>query len=150
MIFVEGLCGGKGGSMHLFVGNFFGGYGVVGAYVSLGTGLAFAHKYKNDGAVCFTMIGDGAMNCGQVYESFNHAKLYSLPVIYVIENNNYGMGTAVKRCSSNTDLFRRGDRMPGIRISGLDVTTVRDTTKFAVQHVAKGNGPIIMELLTYR
>lgn len=136
--------------MHLFVGNLYGGYGVVGAYVSVGTGLAFAHKYKNDGGICFTMIGDGAMNCGQVHESFNHAKLYNLPIIYVIENNNYGMATAVERCSSNTELFTRGDTIPGIRVSGFDVTVVRDTTKFAVRFVTNGRGPIIMELLTYR
>lgn len=136
--------------MHLYTKNFYGGNGVVGAQVSLGTGLALAHKYKNDGGICFSVIGDGAMNSGQVLESFNLARLYNLPVIYLIENNNYAMGTSVKRSSSNTDLYKKGDLIPGIRISGMDVTTVRDTTKFAVQHILHGKGPIIVELLTYR
>lgn len=136
--------------MHLFAKNFYGGNGVVGQQVSIGTGLAFAHKYKNDGGICFIIMGDGAINCGQVFESFNLARLHNLPAIYLIENNNYGMGTAVSRVSANIDLYKRGDLVPGIRISGMDVTSVRDTTKFAVSHVLDGKGPIIIELLTYR
>lgn len=136
--------------MHLFLKNFYGGNGVVGAQVSLGTGLGFAHKYANDGGITFTILGDGAMNNGQIFESFNLAKLQNLPIVYVIENNNYGMGTSVARSSSNPELYKKGDMIPGIRVSGMDVTIVRDTTKFVVQHVLDGKGPIIMELLTYR
>lgn len=136
--------------MHLYTKNFYGGNGIVGAHVPLGTGIAFAHKYKNDGGICFTIMGDGAVNNGQVHESFNMAKLYNLPVVYVIENNNYGMGTCTDRSCANPNFYRRGDIIPGIRINGMDLLKVRDVAQFAVDYVVNGNGPIILELVTYR
>lgn len=136
--------------MHLYTRNFYGGNGIVGAHVPLGTGLGFAHKYKNDGGVCFTIMGDGAINNGQVHEAFNMAKLYNLPVIYIIENNNYGMGTCVERSSANVNFYKRGDVVPGIRASGMDVLVVRDVASYALEHVLDGKGPIIVELVTYR
>lgn len=145
-----GLAKGKGGSMHLYTEKFYGGNGIVGAHVPLGTGIAFAHKYKNDGGICFTIMGDGAVNNGQVHEAFNMAKLYNLPVVYIIENNNYGMGTCIERSSANCEFYRRGDVIPGIRLCGMDVSVVRDAVRFAVEHVLDGDGPIILELVTYR
>jgi pyruvate dehydrogenase E1 component alpha subunit len=149
-----GISHGKGGSMHMFSveHGFFGGHGIVGAQVSLGTGLAFAHKYKNDGGVCLAYFGDGAANQGQVYESFNMAELWSLPVIYVIENNQYAMGTSVKRSSSEAQLFRRGEsfRIPGIQVNGMDVKDVRGAAEEALAWVRAGKGPLLLEVMTYR
>ncbi len=149
-----GISHGKGGSMHMFSveHKFFGGHGIVGAQVSLGTGLAFAHKYNEDGGVCVAYFGDGAANQGQVYESFNMAALWKLPIIFVIENNGYAMGTAVKRSSAETHFYRRGTafRIPGMDVDGMDVLQVRQATEQALAYVRAGNGPVLMELKTYR
>jgi len=149
-----GISKGKGGSMHMFSveHGFYGGHGIVGAQVSLGTGLAFGHKYKGDGGVCLAYFGDGASNQGQVYESFNMAELWSLPVIYVIENNQYAMGTSVTRSSAEARLHRRGEsfRIPGIEVDGMDVLAVRAAAEEALAWTRGGKGPIILEMKTYR
>ena len=149
-----GYSKGKGGSMHMFSleKGFFGGHGIVGAQVPLGTGLAFAAKYRGTDHVSLTYFGDGAANQGQVYESFNMAELWKLPVIYVIENNQYGMGTSVARASSNTNLSKRGAAhgVPGEQIDGMDVRAVKAAGERAVKWCRDGNGPIILEMLTYR
>ncbi len=151
---VGGYSRGKGGSMHMFSleKRFFGGHGIVGAQVSLGTGLAFAHKYRKDGGVCLTYLGDGAVNQGQVYESFNMAQLWSLPVVYIIENNRYGMGTSVERASAGRELYRRGAAygIPGEQIDGMDVLAVKAAGQRAVERARSGQGPSILEMMTYR
>ena len=149
-----GYSKGKGGSMHMFSveKGFYGGHGIVGAQVSLGTGLAFANHYREDGKVSLTYLGDGATNQGQVYESFNMAKLWHLPVVYVIENNKYGMGTSINRASSTTDLSHRGASfdIPGEQVDGMDVRAVREAAGRAIEHARTGKGPYILEMLTYR
>ncbi len=149
-----GYSHGKGGSMHMFSQEkgFFGGHGIVGAQVPLGTGLAFAHKYKDKAAVSLTYLGDGAVNQGQVYESFNMAALWKLPVVYVIENNKYGMGTSIERASARTDLYNRGQAygIPGVQVDGMDVLAVREAARKAVSLARTGKGPQIMEMHTYR
>ena len=149
-----GISRGKGGSMHMFSveHKFYGGHGIVGAQVSLGTGLAFKHKYSKDGGVAMAYFGDGASNQGQVYESFNMAELWKLPIIFVIENNQYAMGTSVNRASSEDQLFRRGEsfRVPGLQVDGMDVLAVRGAAEEAVRWVRGGKGPILLELKTYR
>ena len=149
-----GYSKGKGGSMHMFSREkqFFGGHGIVGAQVALGTGLAFADKYRSNGAVSMIYFGDGAANQGQVYESFNMAELWSLPAIYVIENNRYAMGTAVTRASAQTDFSKRGVsfNIPGEQVDGMDVRAVREASARALEHARSGNGPYILEMLTYR
>jgi pyruvate dehydrogenase E1 component alpha subunit len=149
-----GISHGKGGSMHMFSteNRFFGGHGIVGAQVSLGAGLAFAHQYNDDGGVAVAYFGDGAANQGQVYESFNMAALWKLPIIFVVENNNYAMGTAVSRSSAETHFYRRGEafRIPGMQVDGMDVLAVRGAAEVALNYVREGNGPILMELKTYR
>ena len=149
-----GYSRGKGGSMHMFSKekNFYGGHGIVGAQVSLGTGLAFANRYRGNDAVSLTYFGDGAANQGQVYESFNMASLWKLPVIYIIENNRYAMGTSVARSSAETDFSQRGVsfRIPGIQVDGMDVRAVRSAGEMAVAHCRAGEGPIILEMQTYR
>ena len=149
-----GYSRGKGGSMHMFSRekNFFGGHGIVGAQVPIGTGLAFAHRYRDDGRISVTYLGDGAINQGQVYESFNMAALWKLPVVYVIENNRYGMGTSVSRASARTDLFHRGVAygIPGEQVDGMDVVAVYEAGLAAAEHARSGQGPIILEMLTYR
>ena len=149
-----GISRGKGGSMHMFSTEhkFYGGHGIVGAQVPLGAGLAFGHKYSEDGGLCMAYFGDGASNQGQVYEAFNMAALWNLPVIFVVENNGYAMGTAVKRGSAETQFYRRGTafRIPGMHVNGMDVLEVRAAAEVAVKHVREGNGPVLMELQTYR
>ncbi len=149
-----GISRGKGGSMHMFSveHGFYGGHGIVAAQVPLGTGLGFAHKYRNDGGLAVTYFGDGASNQGQVYESFNMAELWKLPVIFVIENNQYAMGTSVNRASSEDLLYRRGEsfRVPGLQVDGMDVLAVRGAAQTAVDWVRAGKGPLLLELKTYR
>ena len=149
-----GISKGKGGSMHMFSVDhkFYGGHGIVGAQVPLGAGLAFAHKYREDGGVCMAYFGDGASNQGQVYEAFNMASLWNLPIVFVVENNGYAMGTAVKRGSAETHFYRRGTafRIPGMDVNGMDVLEVRAAAEVALAHVRAGNGPVLMELKTYR
>ena len=150
----NGYSRGKGGSMHMFSKekNFYGGHGIVGAQVPIGTGLAFANAYRGNDRVCLTYFGDGASNQGQVYESFNMAELWKLPVVYVIENNRYAMGTAVTRSSALTDFSKRGSsfNIPGIQVDGMDVRAVKAAGDEAVAFCRAGKGPIILEMKTYR
>jgi pyruvate dehydrogenase E1 component alpha subunit len=149
-----GYSKGKGGSMHMFSREkrFFGGHGIVGAQVPLGTGLAFAHKYNEDGGVCLCYLGDGAINQGQVYESLNMAALWKLPVVYVVENNRYAMGTSVERAAAGSGLYMRGAPylIPGRRVDGMDVLAVKAAGDEAVAQARSGAGPYILELETYR
>lgn len=144
-----GITKGKGGSMHMFAENFYGGNGIVGAQVPLGAGMAFAQKYRKEQSVTFALYGDGAANQGQVFEAYNMAKLWDLPCIFACENNGYGMGTSAKRSSASTDYYSRGDYVPGIRVDGMDVISVYSATKFAKEYVLK-NGPLVFEFATYR
>ncbi len=150
----SGYSRGKGGSMHMFSKemNLFGGHGIVGGQVSLGTGLAFANHYRGNDAVCLTYFGDGASNQGQVYESFNMAELWKLPVVYIIENNRYAMGTSVVRSSALTQFSKRGSsfNIPGIEVDGMDVRAVKSAGDLAVKWCRAGKGPIILEMQTYR
>lgn len=149
-----GISRGKGGSMHMFSveQGFFGGHGIVAAQVPIGAGLGFAHKYKKDGGVALAYFGDGAANQGQVYEAFNMAELWKLPVIFVIENNQYAMGTSVNRASAEDQLYRRGEsfRIEGLQVDGMDVLAVRGAANTALEWVRGGNGPILLEMKTYR
>ena len=151
---IGGFSRGKGGSMHMFSveKNFYGGHGIVGAQVPIGTGIAFAHKYRGTKNLCLTYFGDGSVNQGQVYESFNMASLWKLPVIYIIENNEYAMGTSVKRSHSTTELYRRGEAfgIPGKQVNGMDVLAVREAGLEAVNYVREGHGPFLLEMKTYR
>lgn len=148
-----GYSAGKGGSMHMFSkeANFFGGHGIVGASSALGTGLGFAHKYNGDGGVAVAYMGDGSANQGQLYESYNMASLWKLPVLYVIENNGYAMGTSNARHAAG-ELYRRGEGfgIPGERVDGMDVFTVQAAARQALDYVRSGNGPYILEVMTYR
>jgi pyruvate dehydrogenase E1 component alpha subunit len=150
----HGYSKGKGGSMHMFSieKGFYGGHGIVGAQVPLGTGLAFANRYRGNDNVSLTYFGDGAANQGQVYESFNMAELWKLPVIYIIENNRYAMGTAITRSSATVDLSQRGSsfNIPGEQVDGMDVRAVKAAGEKAVKWAREGNGPYILEMLTYR
>ena len=149
-----GYSRGKGGSMHMFSSEkkFYGGHGIVGAQVPLGTGLAFANRYRGNKGVCLTYFGDGAANQGQVYESFNMAELWKLPVVYIIENNQYAMGTSVARSSALTDFSKRGVsfNIPGMKVDGMDVEAVEAAGKEAIEFCRAGKGPIILEMNTYR
>jgi len=151
----HGYSKGKGGSMHMFSRekNFYGGHGIVGAQVPLGAGLAFADRYRGNDLVCLTYFGEGAANQGQVYETFNMAALWKLPVVFIIENNRYAMGTAVTRSHARAEqLFARGAAfgIPGEQVDGMDVRAVKKAGDKAVKHCRAGNGPFILEMLTYR
>ena len=149
-----GYSKGKGGSMHMFSRekNFYGGHGIVAAQVPIGTGLGFAHKYKEDGGVNMTYYGDGAANQGQVFESMNMASLWKLPVVYVLENNQYGMGTSVARASATTELYARGEAfdIPGERADGMDILAVKKAGRKALAHARSGKGPFLLGMQTYR
>jgi len=148
-----GYSHGKGGSMHMFSREkkFYGGHGIVGATAPLGAGLAFAHKYRGDGGICTAYYGDGAANQGQIYEAYNLASLWKLPIIFIIENNKYGMGTSQKRHAAG-DLSKRGEgyAIPSEKVEGMSVLSVRAAALKAVEHVRGGNGPMILEIMTYR
>ena len=150
----DGYSAGKGGSMHMFSreADFFGGHGIVGAPAPLGTGIAFANRYRKNDRICFTYFGEGAANQGQVYEAFNMAGLWKLPVLYVIENNRYAMGTESHRTSAQADFSRRGASfdIPGQRIDGMDVHLIREAGREAAAWCRSGKGPYILELMTYR
>ena len=149
-----GYSHGKGGSMHMFSKekNFFGGHGIVGAQVSLGAGLAFSNWYRGNDRVGVAYLGDGASNQGQVYESFNFAALHKLPCIFVIENNVYGMGTSIRRASASKDLSKNGAPwgIPGVQVDGMDIVAVKEAADIAVAHARGGNGPYLIEMMTYR
>ncbi|XP_062141886.1 pyruvate dehydrogenase E1 component subunit alpha, mitochondrial-like [Drosophila sulfurigaster albostrigata] len=145
----SGCARGKGGSMHMYARHFYGGNGIVGAQIPLGAGIALASKYQQLDAVCVALYGDGAANQGQLFESFNMAQLWKLPVVFVCENNNYGMGTSSWRASSNTNNYTRGDYLPGIWADGQDVLAVRSAIEFAIGYALQ-RGPLIVELCTYR
>jgi pyruvate dehydrogenase E1 component alpha subunit len=151
---IGGSSRGKGGSMHMFSVEkaFYGGHGIVGAQVSLGTGLGFANHYRGDGKVSVVYFGDGAANQGQVYESFNMASLWKLPVVFIIENNQYAMGTSVERASAETELHKRGIsfEIPGEMVDGMDVIAVREAGRRAAAHARTGKGPMLLEMKTYR
>jgi pyruvate dehydrogenase E1 component alpha subunit len=149
-----GCSKGKGGSMHMFdtKRNFYGGHGIVGASASLGTGLAFASKYRQENSISLAYFGDGALNQGQIYESFNMAALWKLPIIYIVENNQYSMGTSIARHCSTPELYKRSESfgIPGIQIDGMNILEVIEKGKEAVDYVRQGNGPMFIEMKTYR
>jgi pyruvate dehydrogenase E1 component alpha subunit len=151
-----GITKGKGGSMHMFADRFYGGNGIVGAQVPLGTGLGFAIKYRNDmnskqdDSISLTFYGDGAANQGQVFESYNMAALWKLPVIFICENNKYAMGTSIERSTADPDFYKRGIVIPGLQINAMDLFAVRQSIKFAKRWASEGRGPLVMDFKTYR
>jgi len=147
----SGCVRGKGGSMHMYAKNFYGGNGIVGAQVPLGAGISFAQKYNNDGGATFSLYGDGAANQGQVAEAFNLAKLWDLPSVFICENNHYGMGTSTDRHAASAEFFKRGDYIPGVLIDGMDVLAVREAIRFAIDYcTVQKKGPLVYEISTYR
>jgi pyruvate dehydrogenase E1 component alpha subunit len=146
----SGCARGKGGSMHMYAKNFYGGFAVLGAQVPVGVGIGLANKYKENGGVSVALYGDGAANQGQVYEAYNMAKLWNIPCIFVCENNGFGLGTTAKRASANTNFYERAGYIPGIGIDGMDVVAVREAARFAIEYCASGNGPLVLETTTTR
>ncbi|KAL1855966.1 alpha subunit of pyruvate dehydrogenase [Paecilomyces lecythidis] len=146
----EGIAYGKGGSMHMFAPNFFGGNGIVGAQVPVGAGLAFAQQYNEEKATSIILYGDGASNQGQVFEAFNMAKLWNLPAIFGCENNKYGMGTSAARSSALTDYYKRGQYIPGLKINGMDVLATKAAVQYGKEYTTSGKGPLVFEYVTYR
>jgi len=147
----SGCVRGKGGSMHMYANNFYGGNGIVGAQVPLGAGIGFASRYKGDGGVNFALYGDGAANQGQVFEAYNIAKLWNIPAVFICENNGYGMGTAQDRAAASTDFYKRGDYIPGVKVNGMDILAVKEATEFALDYCGKQDkGPLVYEMATYR
>ncbi|XP_014209694.1 pyruvate dehydrogenase E1 component subunit alpha-2, mitochondrial-like [Copidosoma floridanum] len=144
-----GCSKGKGGSMHMYAPKFYGGDGIVGGQVPVGAGIAFAHKYNGDGAVSIVMYGDGAASQGQIFEAWNMAKLWNLPIVSVCENNKYGMGTSTNRHSANDQFYTRGDLIPGLKVDGMRVEEVREAVRFAREYAVR-DGPINLEMVTYR
>ncbi|KAI5780158.1 dehydrogenase E1 component-domain-containing protein [Peziza echinospora] len=145
-----GIAYGKGGSMHMFTKGFFGGNGIVGAQVPVGAGIGFAMKYMERPNTTFALYGDGASNQGQVFEAYNMAKLWNLPVVFGCENNQYGMGTSAERSSATTEYYKRGQYIPGLKVNGMDVLAVMQACAFAKEYTTSGKGPLVMEFVTYR
>jgi pyruvate dehydrogenase E1 component alpha subunit len=146
----HGIAFGKGGSMHMFATGFYGGNGIVGAQVPVGAGIAFANQYEGKENVTLALYGDGASNQGQVFEAFNMAKLWNLPVIFGCENNKYGMGTAASRSSALTDYYKRGQYIPGLKINGMDILAVKAAVQYGKQYCKDNRGPLVYEYVTYR
>merc|ERR1711910_48092 len=147
----SGCVRGKGGSMHMYAKNFYGGNGIVGAQVPLGAGIGFASQYKGDGGVNFALYGDGAANQGQVFEAYNIAKLWNIPVVFICENNGYGMGTSQDRAAASTEFYKRGQYIPGIRVNGMDLLSVKAAIDFAIDYCStQQKGPLVYEMVTYR